>query len=110
MRLCLDRPQAASHASAYRRMRPMGRGNASDRRYRYHPCTVEIRIPRTLTKKRNQLAYERAQLQARSTDVETELSALDYALKTIDPTWRPPKKVTGPRRPPTLPAGGVAKV
>jgi len=41
------------------------------------------RIPRSLTKKRNQLAYEREQMRARLAAVTTELAALDYALTVI---------------------------
>lgn len=41
------------------------------------------RIPRSLTKKRNQLAYEGEQLRGRLAVVGTELAALDYALTVI---------------------------
>jgi hypothetical protein len=67
------------------------------------------RIPRSLTKKRNQLAYEGEQLRARLAAVVTELAALDYALAVIDSGYRPPKNATAPRRPALLPAGGIAR-
>jgi hypothetical protein len=67
------------------------------------------RIPRSLTKKRNQLAYEREQMRARLATVISELAALDYALTVIEPGYKPPKKATAPRRPALLPAGGIAR-
>lgn len=56
------------------------------------------RIPRSLTKKRNQLAYEPEQMRARLAAVVTELAALDYALTVIEPGYKPPKNATAPRR------------
>jgi hypothetical protein len=67
------------------------------------------RIPRSLTKKRNQLAYEGEQMRTRLAAVVTELAALDYALTVIEPGYKPPKKAIAPRRPALLPAGGIAR-
>jgi hypothetical protein len=67
------------------------------------------RIPHSLTKRRNQLAYEGEQMRARLAAVVTELAALDYALTVIEPDYKPPKKATAPRRPALLPAGGIAR-
>jgi hypothetical protein len=67
------------------------------------------RIPRSLAKKRNQLAYEHEQMRARLAVVVTELAALDYALTVIDPAYKPPKKATAPRRAALLPAGGISR-
>jgi hypothetical protein len=67
------------------------------------------RIPRSLTKKRNQFAYEGEQMRARLAAVVTELAALDYALTVIEPDYKPPKKATAPLRPALLPEGGIAR-
>ena len=67
------------------------------------------RIPRSLTKKRNQLAYEGEQIRARLAAVATELAAIDYALTVIEPGYRPPRKATAPRRQALLPAGGISR-
>jgi hypothetical protein len=67
------------------------------------------RVPRCLTKKRNQLAYEAEQMRARLAVVGTELAALDYALTIIEPEYKPPRNATAPRRPALLPAGGIAR-
>jgi hypothetical protein len=56
-----------------------------------------VRIPRSLTKKRNQLAYEREQIRATPAAVMTELAALDYALTVIEPSYKPPRRATAPR-------------
>lgn len=67
------------------------------------------RIPRPLTRKRDELAYERAQLKTRLTEVEAELKALDYALKVVSPEWEPSKrKPRAPARARRLPRGQVA--
>jgi hypothetical protein len=67
------------------------------------------RVPRSLTKKRNQLAYEAEQMRARLAVVGTELAALDYALTIIEPNYKPPRNATAPRRAALLPAGGIAR-
>lgn len=66
------------------------------------------RIPRTLTAKRAALAFERTQLKARLSQIETELQALDFALKVVSPTWAPPKRVSRPQKRTLLPRGQVA--
>jgi hypothetical protein len=70
---------------------------------------MPARIPRALTRKRNQLAYERKQIRARLAALVTELAAIDYALTVVNPDYKPPKKATAPRRSPTLPAGGISR-
>lgn len=66
-------------------------------------------MPRSLTRKRDELAYERAQLKTRLAEVEAELKALDYALKVVSPEWEPSKrKPRAPTRPRRLLRGQVA--
>ena len=56
------------------------------------PSNCEMaHIPRSLTAKFNALATERAQLKTRLAELETEVSAVAYALKVISPDWVPPK-------------------
>ena len=55
---------------------------------------MQGRIPRSLTKKRNQLAYEGEQMRAHLAAVVTELAALDHALSVIDPGYKAPRKAT----------------
>lgn len=67
------------------------------------------RLPRSLTQKYTALARERADLKARLTAVEAELTSVAYALKVIDPAWTPPARL--PRRQTRitgLPRGAVA--
>jgi hypothetical protein len=52
------------------------------------------RIPQKLTRKRNALAFEREQLQARARALEEELRGLDYAITIVDPSWKPPKRAS----------------
>jgi hypothetical protein len=49
------------------------------------------RLPRSLTKKYVDLARERQQLKARLAKVDTELAAVVYALKVVEPEWKAPK-------------------
>ena len=65
------------------------------------------RLPVSLTRKRNELAHERQALKARLVAVETELQALDYALKIVSPDWKPPKRTPQPLRKTLLPRGTV---
>jgi len=69
---------------------------------------MATRLPRALTRKRAELAFERQTLKNRLTDVERELAALDYALKVAAPGWAPPKKVSRPARAGLVPRGGIA--
>lgn len=55
-----------------------------------------MRLPRTLTKKRNALAYELGQLEARIAQVREELRALDYTFRLLDPAWKAPRKAHKP--------------
>jgi hypothetical protein len=65
------------------------------------------RIPQKLTRKRNALAFEREQLQARARALEEELRGLDYAIRVVDPSWKPPKRASRPRGPFRLPKGKI---
>jgi hypothetical protein len=67
------------------------------------------RLPRSLKKKRNALAYERAQIETRLKSIASEISALDYSLRILDPTWAPPKRPSRPQRPSRFPFGLVAR-
>jgi hypothetical protein len=55
-----------------------------------------IRLPKILTKKRNELAHERAQLEVRMAELQEQLRAIDYTIRIIDPAWRAPKKAHKP--------------
>jgi hypothetical protein len=57
---------------------------------------MTTRFPRALTKKRNALAYELVQLEARAARVRQELAALDYTMRLLDPTWKAPRKAHKP--------------
>lgn len=46
------------------------------------------RLPRSLTKKYVELAHERQHLKARLAVVDTELAAVVYALKVVEPEWK----------------------
>jgi hypothetical protein len=50
---------------------------------------MATRIPTSLTRRHADLAFERRQLEIRARDVESELKALEYSLKVIDPNWQP---------------------
>ena len=56
------------------------------------------RLPKVLTKKRSEIAYERTQLEAKLSRLADELRAIDYTIRLIDPGWRPPEKVHKPVR------------
>ena len=66
------------------------------------------RLPRSLTRKRDELARERQGLRARLTEVDAELQALDYALRVVSPGWVPPKRIPRQLRKTLLPRGTVA--
>ena len=68
---------------------------------------MAARIPLKLTRKRNALAYEREQLQARVRTVEEELRALDFAITVVEPSWKPPKRARRPPRPYRLAKGKI---
>lgn len=68
-----------------------------------------VRLPRSLTRKRAELAFERQQLRLRLVEVEQALSALDYSIKVVAPSWTPPRKVSAPAKKTLLPRGSVAK-
>ena len=67
------------------------------------------RLPRSLTRKRDELARERQGLRSRLTEVDAELQALDYALQVVSPTWVPPKRIPRQLRKTLLPRGTVAQ-
>jgi hypothetical protein len=50
---------------------------------------MATRIPTSLTRRHADLAFERRQLEIRARDVESELKALEYSLRVIDPNWQP---------------------
>lgn len=66
------------------------------------------RLPKVLTRKHAELAFERQQLQARLVEVEKELAALDFSIRVVSPTWAPPKRATRPKRKALLPHGAVS--
>lgn len=67
------------------------------------------RVPRSLTKKYAELARERKNLKARLAEVESELTAVVYALKLVSPGWTAPKALPrSQKRVTALPRGGVA--
>jgi hypothetical protein len=70
---------------------------------------MAIRLPRALTKKRNELAYELTELEARHTKLREELRAVDYTIKLLDPHWKAPKKAHKPVAPRSLEHGQVAR-
>ena len=49
------------------------------------------RLPRSLTKKYVELARESQSLKLRLAEVATELAAVVYALKVVEPQWKAPK-------------------
>jgi prefoldin subunit 5 len=51
----------------------------------YEIASMRSRAPRTLTKKRNALAYEREQLKSRIVEIGQEIAALDYTLQLLEP-------------------------
>ena len=67
------------------------------------------RLPRSLKKRRNALAYEREQLEARLKAVGSEIAALDYSLRILDPQWKAPKRASRPQSPARFPFGTVAR-
>jgi hypothetical protein len=69
---------------------------------------MAVRLPRTLTKKRNALAYELGQLEVRITQVREGLRALDYSIKLLDPAWKP-RKVHKPMISRGLRSGAIAR-
>lgn len=62
-------------------------------------------LPRTLTRKRAELAAERDALDKRLAEVENQIAALDFALQTLAPSWVPPPSRRAPRRTSVLPRG-----
>lgn len=75
----------------------------------YEIASMRSRAPRTLTKKRNALAYEREQLKSRIVEIGQEIAALDYTLQLLEPNWSPPKKASRPGCSPRLPRGIVQR-
>jgi len=65
------------------------------------------RIPSKLTKKRNALAFEREELQVRARAIDEELRGLDFAIRILAPSWKPPKRAWRPHRPRRLPKGKI---
>jgi hypothetical protein len=76
-------------------------------RARFRACLPDC--PGPLKKKRNALAYERAQIETRLKSIASEISTLDYSLRILDPAWAPPKRPSRPQRPPRFPFGLVAR-
>lgn len=70
---------------------------------------MPVRTPRRLKQKRAELAYERVQLTKRLAQIDTEVGAIDYALRVLDPAWKPPRNVARPSSPTLLPRGAVAQ-
>ena len=65
------------------------------------PCASNgamVRIPRSLARKYIELAREQQQLRARLAQVDTELVAVVYAFKVVDPAWSPPKALPRPQK------------
>ena len=70
---------------------------------------MATRFPRALTKKRNALAYELNQLEARTSQVRQELAALDYSMRLLDPVWKAPSKAHKPMISRGLRHGDIAR-
>jgi hypothetical protein len=70
---------------------------------------MATRFPRALTKKRNALAYELNQLEARTVQVRQELAALDYTMRLLDPAWKAPRKAHRPMISRGLRHGDIAR-
>ncbi len=66
------------------------------------------RLPSVLKQQRSLLAYEKLTLLRRLSEVDKQLSSLDYTLRLMDPEWSPPAKVSKPVRATLLPRGAVA--
>jgi hypothetical protein len=66
------------------------------------------RFPRTLTRRRAQLAFEKLQLDKRLSRIDFELNAIDFALHLISPTWVPPMRVKRVLKPAQLGRGAIA--
>lgn len=69
---------------------------------------MATRIPRQLIAKRHALAHEREQLHARLSQIDEELRSLDYAIRVLNPSWKPPAMARRPTRPRRLPKGKLA--
>lgn len=69
---------------------------------------MPARLPRPLTRTCAALAYERKKILDRLLEIDRELRAIDYAIKLIDPAWKPSKKGTQPATPPRMPRGKVS--
>lgn len=69
---------------------------------------MAARLPRELIRKRSALSYERNELRARLSQVDEELRALDYAIRLLDPGWKPSAKPRRPRSPNRWPSGKLA--
>jgi hypothetical protein len=70
---------------------------------------MAIRLPKALTRKRNELAYELAQAATSQARLREELRAVDYTLKLLDPQWRPPRKPHKPAARRVLEHGQIAR-
>lgn len=70
---------------------------------------IMTRTPRALKEKRAEMAYERMQLARRIAQLDTEIGALDYSLRVLDPAWKPPRKISKPAQQTLLPRGAVAQ-
>jgi hypothetical protein len=71
-------------------------------------ASMTTRLPRLLVQRRAELAYERVTLARRAAEVDAEVTALDTAIKALDPSWKPPTKIGKPCKAATLPRGAVS--
>jgi hypothetical protein len=67
------------------------------------------RLPRQLTEKYHDLMRERAQRLASVEELDRELAALEYAIRVVDPEWKPPTRPKKEQRPSRLPVGVLAR-
>jgi hypothetical protein len=70
---------------------------------------VATRIPASLTRKHADLALERRELDIRSRDVDSELKAIEYSIRVIDPNWQPALRLRRRRTKSRFPRGTVGK-
>ena len=66
------------------------------------------RLPKALKQRRAELAYEHVTLLQRLAEVDTEIRALDFSLRTLDPSWTPPTRTGKPCKATVLPRGAVS--
>lgn len=74
-----------------------------------YKASMAVRLPKALTRKRNELAYELAQAATTQARLREELRAVDYTLKLLDPQWKPPMKPHKPSARRALEHGQIAR-